>query len=305
MNNLLSENLKRLRLSGKYTQEQAAQLLAVSPQTVSRWETAATMPDVMLLPKIAEIYGVTVDDLFRENAMAYSSFAARLGAVYESTSSPSDFVRADNEFSKILEEENFTTEDLRLYGILNQHMMMYCKEKAEKLLDEAAERAEKENKNLFYRIKRQKLLFLCQTGRIHEAVKEQEFKIRGNSENSEEWLLLILAYHYCNDDEKAYKAAVKAVDKFPHCSEIYGCAGDICKAMKKTEEAFKYWDAAMENDESYLDAKCSKAFCLEEIGDFHKAYILWCEIADKLQKLGYEAEAIMPKIHAAKCKEKI
>lgn len=42
MNNILGENLKKFRISRKYTQEQAAQLFSVSAQSVSRWENGVS-----------------------------------------------------------------------------------------------------------------------------------------------------------------------------------------------------------------------------------------------------------------------
>ena len=53
MNTTFSKNLKKLRLQKKLTQEQAAEVLGVSTQTISRWECNTTLPDVMLLPEIA------------------------------------------------------------------------------------------------------------------------------------------------------------------------------------------------------------------------------------------------------------
>lgn len=67
---MLTENLKRLRCEKGLTQEQVAHRLGVSPQSVSRWECAATLPDVMLLPELARLYGVTVDDLYRHHPFA-------------------------------------------------------------------------------------------------------------------------------------------------------------------------------------------------------------------------------------------
>ena len=45
-------------------EEQAAEALGVSTQTVSRWECNTTLPDVMLLPKIADSFNITIDALF-------------------------------------------------------------------------------------------------------------------------------------------------------------------------------------------------------------------------------------------------
>jgi len=45
------------------TQEKLAELLSISPQAVSRWETEAAMPDISLLPPLANLFGVTTDRL--------------------------------------------------------------------------------------------------------------------------------------------------------------------------------------------------------------------------------------------------
>ena len=57
------EQLKELRKSKELTQEQAAELLGISKQSVSRWENNATYPDILFLPTLASFYGVTVDRL--------------------------------------------------------------------------------------------------------------------------------------------------------------------------------------------------------------------------------------------------
>ena len=57
------KQLKELRKSKELTQEQAAELLGISKQSVSRWENNSTYPDIMFLPTLASFYGVTVDRL--------------------------------------------------------------------------------------------------------------------------------------------------------------------------------------------------------------------------------------------------
>ena len=60
----LGYKIKQLRYKAGLTQEQLAQQLRVSPQSVSKWENAAAMPDITLLPTLAEIFGVSIDELF-------------------------------------------------------------------------------------------------------------------------------------------------------------------------------------------------------------------------------------------------
>lgn len=56
-------NIKRLRLAKGLTQEQLAELLAISTAAVSKWEAKNTYPDITMLFPLAEIFGVTVDEL--------------------------------------------------------------------------------------------------------------------------------------------------------------------------------------------------------------------------------------------------
>lgn len=62
---VLKDNLIILRRRGRMTQEQLAGKLGLTFQAVSKWENGLSCPDITLLPQIAEIFGVTVDDLFR------------------------------------------------------------------------------------------------------------------------------------------------------------------------------------------------------------------------------------------------
>ena len=57
------ETIKTLRRNSNMTQEKLAEILSISPQAVSRWETNIAMPDISLLPPIANLFGVTTDFL--------------------------------------------------------------------------------------------------------------------------------------------------------------------------------------------------------------------------------------------------
>ena len=57
------ETLKKLRKQKDMTQEQLAEYLNISPQAVSRWEINSTLPDITLVPMLANIFDVTTDML--------------------------------------------------------------------------------------------------------------------------------------------------------------------------------------------------------------------------------------------------
>lgn len=59
----MAENIREMRKARGITQTELAQSLSVTPQSVSRWETGQAYPDVVLLPRIAKYFDVTLDEL--------------------------------------------------------------------------------------------------------------------------------------------------------------------------------------------------------------------------------------------------
>ena len=59
----IGENIRSFRKKNDLTQEELADRLGVTYQSISRWENGATYPDLELIPAIAEVLAVTVDEL--------------------------------------------------------------------------------------------------------------------------------------------------------------------------------------------------------------------------------------------------
>ncbi len=59
----IGENIRKFRKKNDLTQEEFADRLGVTYQSVSRWENGTTYPDLELLPALSEILSVTVDEL--------------------------------------------------------------------------------------------------------------------------------------------------------------------------------------------------------------------------------------------------
>ena len=59
----ISENIAKLRRERKITQEQLAEFLGVTKASVSKWETGQSIPDVLMLPQLANYFDVTIDKL--------------------------------------------------------------------------------------------------------------------------------------------------------------------------------------------------------------------------------------------------
>ena len=60
----INENIRKYRKEKGIGQEALANALGVTIQAVSKWETSGSMPDIMLLPQIAEFFGITLEELF-------------------------------------------------------------------------------------------------------------------------------------------------------------------------------------------------------------------------------------------------
>lgn len=57
------DKLKTLRTNSGMSQEQLAEMLCVTRQTVSKWEQGINEPDIATIKKLAEIFGVTADEI--------------------------------------------------------------------------------------------------------------------------------------------------------------------------------------------------------------------------------------------------
>lgn len=60
---IIGKNITRLRKNANMTQLELAEKLSYSDKSVSKWEQGNGIPDVRILMQIAELFGVTLDDL--------------------------------------------------------------------------------------------------------------------------------------------------------------------------------------------------------------------------------------------------
>ncbi len=68
----IGKRIAQYRRQKGLTQEELASTLGVSPQAVSKWENDQTCPDISLLPQLAQLLGITTDELLsgKENLPA-------------------------------------------------------------------------------------------------------------------------------------------------------------------------------------------------------------------------------------------
>ena len=63
---IIAEKIMSLRKQYGWSQEELADLIGVSRQSVSKWESAASIPDIQKIIKMSEVFGVSIDYLLKD-----------------------------------------------------------------------------------------------------------------------------------------------------------------------------------------------------------------------------------------------
>ena len=306
MNENVSKNLRKLRLEKKLTQEQVAEKLGVSAQSVSRWETAASFPDIMLLPEISRLYGVLVDDLFKDDLQGYDKLSDRLVAVYCDTMKWEDFLAAVKEYERMEKEGTMEAWDYFGRTWIYETMIHVSKKRIVEDFDKTMELSKETDPRLYSHARDRKLAFRCSsTAEGPQCVEEQLQVVKEHPEDSGEWARLEDAYYSTNQFEKCYQVAKEAIAKFPEDSDHYCFAGDACKELGRYEDAYWYWERRHELDTAKLDCLYAIAFCREGLGEYDKAYEAWMRIVGLLNGPGDEINVKLPMRKAEECKAKM
>ena len=84
---MLGENIKTYRQKKGYTQEEVANRLHVTRQTISKWETGETIPDIRQCKRLAVLYQMSLDELI-EIGERYNKNVATLAVAMRSCTHP-------------------------------------------------------------------------------------------------------------------------------------------------------------------------------------------------------------------------
>lgn len=79
----IGAKLKAARIAAHFTQEQAADAIGVSRQTMSNWENSKTYPDIVSVVKLSDLYDISLDRLLKDKEV--SPMSDYLNYLVEST----------------------------------------------------------------------------------------------------------------------------------------------------------------------------------------------------------------------------
>ena len=297
-------NLKKYRLAKNMTQGRAAERLGVNAQTISRWECGTTLPDALMLPEIARLYGVTVDDLFKQSAFGYENYAQRLASIYENSRDPVDFMHCREEYLKLIKQDEISIADKWQYGWIHMYMMNYCRDVALEWYQKAVDDPPEADPNEYSIacIQRIRMYFLL--NREDEIIAECKEKVKQAPNDSMQTDNLLVALLFAERTEEAYDIFLSAKEEVRDNWHLFIHGGEICEKLGRYDEAEGYYKTAGEIGTYFCDDLDSLANLYQKTGEYEKASACYLKMAEVYSARGFDVEAERMKRLAKEALEK-
>lgn len=77
----IGDKIKNARIQKGYTQEQVSENLLVSRQTISNWENGKSLPDIISIIKMSELYELSLDEMMKGDKALLKKVERDVGAV--------------------------------------------------------------------------------------------------------------------------------------------------------------------------------------------------------------------------------
>lgn len=220
----LGKKIKQLRFKAGLTQEQLADKIGIGAQSVSKWENSVAMPDIATLPLIAEVFGVSIDDLFDlTNEQRLNRIENRLDAEDEL---PRDVFAEYEEFLKTqLDDKQNGKRATELIAYLYWHRMEQYGRKASRFAKDAIRRTPGEKHCQWILNKTDG--YAAWDWNMHNHTNAVEFfgeVVRANPDTLGPYYYLLdnlIADHRAQEAEAALKRMSALKDANPVITEVY------------------------------------------------------------------------------------
>lgn len=204
----IGEKIKNLRKQQDITQEKLAAYLNISYQAVSKWENSTALPDITLIPQIANFFGVTADELLGMKEIEATEKLKGFEAIY----------RENNRQGKIFDNIQLSRQVLESYPRNYQWMLNL----AYPLIQ--------------YNDTEEHIKYSKEHGFVDEAVKICERILEDcTDDHIRHGAIQILCYNYPEVDKK--ELALDLANKMP---DIYVCKESLLSHILEGEEQIKH-----------------------------------------------------------------
>lgn len=216
----LGNNIKQLRIKSGLTQEQLASRIGVSAQSISKWETGSTMPDITLLPIISSEFGVTIDELFNITIeMKLKRLEQKLDI--EDVLSREDFYEYENYLKNLLNEYNDKKQILSLLAHLYHHRIESDSKLVSKYAREAI-RLSPEKKDCQWLLSKAEGAKIWDWNIANHHNTINFYKELINDDNTKSTLPYLFLLDNLIDDKRVEEAKIylEEYSKLPSCKEV-------------------------------------------------------------------------------------
>lgn len=140
-----AENLKKYRLLKGLTQEDIANFLGITPQSVSKWERSETYPDITFLPALANILSTSIDCLIGMDEMRSEQMRNNIHSQAYDLSKYGELIEAERTYRKAL--GTFPTDPGMLLGLASVLALKGEAEEAAELIERGLPLSQDEKQN--------------------------------------------------------------------------------------------------------------------------------------------------------------
>ena len=237
----LGENLVRLRRKRGITQEELANFVGVTKASVSKWETRQSMPDILLLPRLAAFFDVTVDELIGYVPQLGKEQIQKIYYELAGEFAREPFENTIEHCRKLIKTYYSCYPFLFQMSVLlmNHFMLAKTQEKQREVLEEAASVCE-------HIIKNCRDLSLCrdavmmqsciwlQLGKVQQVIESLEETCSPYHLSRQSDILLMQAYTQAGEIEKANSFA--QINMYAHLAYLLECASHYLEINKENRE---------------------------------------------------------------------
>lgn len=145
-----AERLRKYRRERDLTQEELAQAIGISPQSVSKWERNDGYPDITLLPRIANYFGVTIDTLLGNDEVSKEEDIEKFYDKFNEMEPSEEKVEYNLEYARKYPDRDSITDNL-CWSIMflsedkREKYLPLLKESCEKLIRESTDQGFRED----------------------------------------------------------------------------------------------------------------------------------------------------------------
>lgn len=159
--------------------------------------------------------------------------------------------------------------------------------------NKALENGETNHEHYWFQTQQQRTLLMIRNNRGHENLSILFDWLENEPQERKPYISVAFAYNEMGEYDKAYEYIKKAEEFGGDNLTQLTVAGDICRRLKKYNEAILYFDKAYLVDTGVCACLYSKAFTLEEMGEKQKAIEAWEYVIDWHIREGFDYFAVL------------